>query len=188
MPGVAKKPGTSCVSNSTCGTDRDLECIIPTGASVGICTKSCTSEAQCGGAACAQGGNVAICIARCGANGTCEIGLSCRNGLCIPQSGGSNNNSPGSSAYPTPGFGALGGSCSDSNDCEGRYACLTSRPGGLCTGTCQSDSECGSGACVDQQNGVKVCLARCSTPGSQSNCRSGYQCRALSGSSSGYCL
>ncbi|MDX2012538.1 MAG: hypothetical protein SFW67_20235 [Myxococcaceae bacterium] len=194
MPGAVNHAGMSCDNQTECEfASTELTCAGGSNSQTKICTRSCNSTADCGPAresfdvVCARTTTGSgVCVRACtpGASSFCGPGLTCSpGGHCLPTP---NAGTGGTTTFPTPGFGALGGACGNSNDCEGRYACLTSRPGGLCTATCQSSAECGSGECVDQQ-GTGVCFAKCSSPGTQSNCRAGYQCRALQGRSYGIC-
>lgn len=196
LPGAVNQSGFSCTSQADCEFgSTELTCTGSSTSSAKICTRSCSTTADCGAAAgafgvvCARssmGGGVCVQACTPGAGSVCDEGLSCTaNGHCLP--GSSGGNSGGGSSFPTPAYGRLGGACTNSNECEGRYSCLTSRPGGLCTATCRSSAECGDGVCIDQQ-GTGVCFAKCSTPGGQSTCRSGYQCRGLQNQSYGYCL
>lgn len=96
------------------------------------------------------------------------------------------------------GGGALGSTCTADADCAGTGAkCLTnilsfSIPGGLCTQSCRTDSQCGAGgacpfaAMIDLAkrfmpdagltDSMSVCMRTCK---SASDCRAGYTCAAL---------
>lgn len=102
----------------------------------------------------------------------------------------------GGAADLMPAPGAIGQRCSQKSDCLGGSApqCWAKNildepgnlptPGGYCTSTCQSDTDCrGQGTCLDVL-GQKFCMAGCT--GTRS-CRTDYACFVLT-KSSGYCF
>ena len=96
------------------------------------------------------------------------------------------------------GASGFGGTCSNNADCTGTGArCLTSVlsvpiPGGYCTATCKTDSQCGANAAcpfaamvelarnflpdAGITDSLSVCMKKCT---SASDCRSGYACNAM---------
>ncbi len=190
VPGKLNRAGWSCDRQPDCelGTT-DLTCVDATDSSHGICTKSCNTSADCQGggnttAVCAKNSaGKGLCFQGCTSDSFCPGGV-CRNNICLPKSAAS-------TSYPTPAAGAIGGACTSHAACGTGRFCTTSQPGGMCSASCTSDSQCGANSvCVDLtgRGGNAFCHAKCGTPGTQSNCRSGYSCTGLSGQSFGFCL
>lgn len=83
--------------------------------------------------------------------------------------------------------GSAGAACAENFDCSGSLVCVTEWPAGYCSMRCTRTSECGAtGVCVTE-GANSFCMANCASPGTQSTCRDGYSCFALSGRSGGFC-
>ncbi len=107
----------------------------------------CSADSDCAaGELCWDG----ICVARCAANADCAAGQVCVNGICqvacIPESeicDGRDNDCDG---QVDEGFDLM----SDPNNCGGcGMVCAAGEAceNGMCTGECQSDSDCPGGIC-----------------------------------------
>ena len=90
-------------------------------------------------------------------------------------------------ACADPRAAKLGIACTANADCAEGQTCQTGAPMGYCTQPCQtagSTSECPSGGlCTDVTLGgatMRICARICQN---QSDCRTGYQCNGVSGSS-----
>jgi hypothetical protein len=70
--------------------------------------------------------------------------------------------------------GRLGSACANgAATCFSGLECVTDFPGGICTHTCQSDSDCTGAACVLYGTIGLLCLPTCT---SDQLCRSSYSC------------
>src|SRR5207253_7043711 len=78
--------------------------------------------------------------------------------------------------------GLIGDGCMVRDDCSGNLACMTgdffdfsglATPGGYCTHTCTSDSDCNGQACIGGGASSHYCVVTCNDA---SGCRSGYAC------------
>lgn len=170
------RPITSCINNDGCcppgctnASDTDCACTPQTCASLGIACgpadNGCNSTIDCGG---------------------CPGGDQCSAGQCVPQS---------------TGDGEIGDPCQTENDCQGdpnnplsAPTCLGG-PGGYCSVVCFGSLpfpglDCPAGTtCVGLANGQgdtnEFCVKDCN---SSSDCRQGYSCVTLDGSSRKVCL
>lgn len=181
-PGKATMVGFECAKASDCEmAETDLVCTGGTNSETKMCTKSCRSDSECGpknyGNIClSDGQGSGVCARPC--LSTCSERFTCVSGGCIPSTPQTQTRSP------------LGGPCTKHLDCEGRYICDTSRPGGRCIASCTQNSECGStGLCVGAAGATSYsCYPRCSSPGTQSTCRVGATCASLTGLTYGACM
>lgn len=183
LPGKMSQHGKSCDTTSECQYgSTDLACVGANGANQGICTKGCNATSECGEALCIKDSmGRGSCVRSCSSDLECGGNNVCDRGICLPKAASS-------TSFPTPAFGKVGGGCASSSNCEGSLVCLTSKPGGFCTGTCTTNSQCGDGVCVFTSQSSGLCYAKCSAPGTQSNCRSGFSCSALQNLSHGACM
>lgn len=156
----------------------------------GTCLSSCQGQSECAaGSYCGVGVREPYCFKAC--QGSCNspdlgcyavataaAGFPAGTSLC-GRTAVSDTSSP------------IGGDCNDSGDCAGSARCMeiSSRPN-FCSHSCSADpASCGDGsACVGTTATDAFCFARCSQPGTQSTCRSGFSCRALEGRTYGACL
>ncbi|MGV3619533.1 MAG: hypothetical protein ACO1OB_01880, partial [Archangium sp.] len=113
--------------------------------------------------------------------------------------GGTGSTGGGSGSGNQP----VGGACTSNSNCASGLYCKTATvrgdatyPGGYCTKACAADTECGAAGnvCVVQGSGFQwygepnsFCVAGCPSAGSQSTCRSGYQCEFGATGSPGIC-
>ncbi|MEO0322072.1 MAG: hypothetical protein AAF447_03875 [Myxococcota bacterium] len=79
-----------------------------------------------------------------------------------------------------PGEPVVGGVCATSDDCGGRFECLSDPgllPGGYCSAFCDGPDQCGDGAvCVGVGRGTAICVRECD-PALEDACpRAGYGC------------
>jgi hypothetical protein len=76
-----------------------------------------------------------------------------------------------------PGSSLVGGSCTDSGDCQDRCVRGGEWPGGMCTLSCRDDFDCPEGtACIEDEGGI--CALGC---GSNPDCDmlgKGWACRS----------
>jgi hypothetical protein len=190
-PGAVNRAGMGCDDQSDCEyAATDLVCTGRSSDAQGICTKACASDAQCHGsgtdrsAVCGSSpSRERMCFQPC-TSGRCFGGQVCQNNVCVPQG-------QAVGTFPTPTFGQIGGECASDSACGQNRFCSTRAPGGTCSGACTSESQCGTnGTCVNLTgtSSSAFCYAKCSSPGSQSNCRAGYRCEALQGVSFGFCI
>lgn len=175
--------GTSCTSDGQCGSDGF--CITESeGFLDGYCSRVCSSNSECGsGAHCLSSSNA--CFDTCTSNSQCRTGYVCYDN----DSDGRRECLPGGT-----GTGRVGDACTDQSDCAGGQwgTCLDSArgaPGGYCLLACGSgQATCPSGSeCVFLQTAdgdFEICLDSCF---SGSDCRSGYQCKLVGGSSANVC-
>jgi hypothetical protein len=196
VPGSVNHAGQTCTTQSDCEkASTDLACVGNEG-SASICTRACSTTADCGAGAdranvvCARTTNGAgVCMKACtpGASAACGTGLSCSaGGHCVPTSSGG-----GATTFPTPAAGQIGGACSTHAQCGSGRFCDSNDPGGSCVSSCTSAAQCGAtNECVKltAQSPTSYCFPKCSQPGTQSNCRAGYSCQAMQGTSYGFCL
>ena len=167
----------------------------------GVCT---TYVVEGGGGSCpaatiAANGTWGPCVRLCGADGSCPTSTTCftvtagpgvkvpaGTRVCVPQTGSTGSTGSGSSS-----LSPIGGACTNDGQCQGSAWCATNLPGGSCTMVCTSNpSVCSSSSvCVGSSSTTNsFCFARCASPGSQSTCRTGYSCRALTGRTYGACM
>ncbi|MCX5898395.1 MAG: Ig-like domain-containing protein, partial [Proteobacteria bacterium] len=95
--------------------------------------------------------------------------------VTISDGGGGNT----TTTTPGEGGGTGGGIGAACGTCDPGLSCITSAPGGYCTKSCASNSDCGQGAyCYQLQDeqGQKqaLCLDACSA---NTDCRAGYTCQ-----------
>jgi Cys-rich repeat protein len=76
------------------------------------------------------------------------------------------------SAGTAAGTSPVGGACASDADCLSGLSCSTGDPGGLCTKSCKSDADCGTGGVCNSES---ECYAGCTT---NADCRNseGYVC------------
>lgn len=81
----------------------------------------------------------------------------------------------------------IGAACKDSGDCASSSYCATNYPGGYCSMACTGrPSACPSGSlCARVSPDTAECYSTCSA---NSDCRSGYGCFSITGSSQAICL
>lgn len=185
--------GAPCTADDECAGGRcALRATGATGAEsmtyLGYCTRSCTSNLECGG-----GG---LCT-RAGASAeprecrkSCEMQSDCRDGFyCVGAGRISGIRTLGVCRFPEAtdrlADDVAGKTCAMDADCPGGRCAETnpvgsSYPGNYCTGRCYDDAECGRGGVCLFAPGTSDpgnCLGRCET---DADCvREGYRCWEL---------
>lgn len=86
--------------------------------------------------------------------------------------------------FPLLGCGSsIGDTCSVNGDCGDERVCRADFPGGYCTQGCTSEGDtasCPSDSICTAQFRSLVCMTRCKE---HSDCREGYQCNGVTGTS-----
>lgn len=146
--------GALCQFPSDC-KDPSATCLDPGGLGPTICTKSCTSDADCtAGTLCDTYPDVKVhhCLPKCSTSDDCKAFL--HMDLCVQQR----------HCWRKGWFGAL---CKESGDCLDGLKCAASGSGPMfCQKECFSDVDCNvdgrSGRCADPGNtGTMICLPSC---------------------------
>jgi hypothetical protein len=153
--------GAACASSAECAVG--LNCI-GFGATVKVCEKQCTSEADCMGGrcveytSCSQAVRGRFCLRPCtdvtaAGAAACGTGFKCE-GTCVGQT---------VSTLCLPAGTRRAGACMGTADCAAGYTCvnLSSDGGatGMCTQTCVTDTDCTTGTCA----GTLTCGGAAST-------------------------
>jgi hypothetical protein len=166
--------GSACAQDADCGAGQDDFCIADPDFPGGYCTiLFCQDDTDCGGDSLCltvdEQGTTA-CFDGCVSDADCRQGYLCENlgqpgfDVCLPPQAQVVSNT----AQP----------CFDDSECTtegaGQAFCLTEDaagwPGGYCSATCSSDTDCGvDGICQDG-----ACVLSCA---SNADCRAGYTCQ-----------
>lgn len=167
--------GHECFNTSDCSDAPGTSCIY------GYCVSSCAGGASCAsGTRCLSALNFA-CLKVCDAQTTqCGSGMACQ---AIDDGSSASVCARGSAQSP------IGGKCMNDGNCEGSSKCLITAdiPDGVCTSLCTQNADCGAkGVCLAAESDG-ICFAKCTTPGAQSNCRTGFVCSPVRGRSYGAC-
>lgn len=190
--------GAPCTGDGACADGGVCETSFPGG----YCTRECGTRPCPTGARCV-GSTSQWCVASCvqpgGGQSNCRPGYVCYDdyaggGSCWPRCTGPADCTSGTtcdsgSGYCRPAASSLviGSTCSAHADCVDGGVCITDFPGGYCTRECSSRECPESGVCVDFDEGLVVCLARCPAPRTgRSTCRASYICEDM-GSGVGAC-
>jgi hypothetical protein len=152
--------GGPCSSVADCAGGNGASCVVGANVAGGYCSLACDAASPCpSGSSCRR----AVCSADCTTDSDCRLGYACAT--LFP-----GDTSPVCVASAT-GAGAIGDACTSITECaggtRGRYLTNSWYPGGYCSLSCATDSECGSGAACYGSTCVGTCTtdADCSRPG-----------------------
>lgn len=180
--------GEACASTADCSGGDVAFCLVQDrGWQDGYCTRTCTSDGDCGGAAhCAAIGEdgVGVCMTNC-TGPTCRTpGYACHD---------FDGDSQTECAPAATGTGTTGSACRNTFECMGGVdgLCITNPEwvDGYCTVLdCTNDTDCTStagGHCSEVGAGANVCTAGCT---SDADCRTpGYACYDVDGNGRNEC-
>lgn len=126
--------------------------------------------------------------ASCCAGGQCFLGLSCANGTCEVGAPDGGTQKDGGTSGTLP----IGSACTVNSQCLSGSCRIAGFPGGYCTRSCTTSSDCPGGARCgadpgDSTGQSRLCLASCAPSGSAATCRNGYVCDQRNVSGGGGC-
>jgi hypothetical protein len=138
-----------------------------------------------------------ICTRTCSTDANCPGGASCLNGACVPNfyPGTAQKGVPtrvGRSCDTSGKYKPVGSACAADADCGPGERCSTAVPGGYCTLDC-SNAVCPSGsACLNdvEKANDALCMHPCTfdtTTCGSPDCGAGQQCQPLANGTNGVC-
>lgn len=190
---ATNKVRAKCTTNSDCGAGGT--CYQNENFSGGSCEFSCKVNGVLDPRLCPQGSRCDEKFGSC--FNPCTLGSACERAEFKCQQFASTVTM---CAIPIPEAANrlfVGDTCTASSQCASgtkQGVCMAQWPGGHCSGLCSGDADCGGiDTCISYkdpatQAATNFCAAFCYKPGTKSNCRTGYTCSPVTGTSQGVCL